>query len=228
VLANALRVFAIVALAGAAFALATGCRDGGDARADGGDARADAAEGHALRTIGYRTRIGPSNPVGVGQEITLMDVPLTNDSRAPVELESVEVILAPGAGDLMEVLSVGVAPRYEDRPPFAPLGFYLRGSPLVGLDSASRCVRQEVVPVAGFRVEPRSEGDASVLVIRLRARAAGMFAMTGQRIRYVQGGRTYEQVQHYVVELAIRAGARLTGGADAECGNRADADTTSG
>jgi len=150
--------------------------------------------------------ISSSNALGLGTEVTVMKVPLLNRSRGAVILKNVRVLGAPGTAGVADTLDVSIAPRRsDDDSPYAPLGVY-RYYPPVGQAPTGTCVAQPVAPVANYVLQPFRDGDASVIVLRLRTKAAGTVRLRGVRVSYVQGGRLLFQDLNYAITMAVRAG----------------------
>ena len=200
-------------------AVAVGCSgSGGEAQAEVSATNQRAPVKGAALNVGnwIKFSITGVNPIGVGQEVNLMKVPLMNRSSAPVVIRRVEPLLAPGSTRVARVIGFDVAPRRDDQAEYTPLAVYL-GYPPLGEDPTGQCVRQRVVSAAGYVLEPYATGDRSVLIIRLHARAAGVFRMRGQRVVYEQDGELRYQDLFYEFSIRVKAGVKRKHSGEEAC-----------
>jgi hypothetical protein len=180
---------------------------------------ASAAFGRAIAPIeGEQFGMSKPNPLGVGQELTLLHVPLVNEATAPLVIERIEPLVDEQSASLADIVALAIAPRVAGQDGYAPGGVYL-ARPIVGFDPRFGCVPQPLSDPAAFRLAPMTSGFHALLAITIRGRRPGMYRMHGQRVIYMLDGKRYWQDLHFRYKILVSQDARRMGSADMECRN---------
>jgi hypothetical protein len=105
-------------------------------------------------------------------------------------------------------LEMRLAPIDENPETFktdaTPGGLLLSFPPTMHLYPDVECTVQRMVPIAGFKLDPKASARFLVL---FRASARGQVRVGSDRVVYTQGGKTFYQVLQYGLKLAVKPGA---------------------
>jgi hypothetical protein len=155
----------------------------------GGCGQAGVRDGHAL---GQDFPISTGDkPIRPGTEIGLLDVYFENGSSSTVTITSVG-ITGLGIGTVIRPVEVRIAPlrfgrhRYEKNA--TPSSLYTSDPPV--LFYGTRCHRQALFPVKGYRMPPGSQVRVWIV---LRALRPGKWVIPRHVIYYTVGGSRYRQ-----------------------------------
>jgi len=167
---------ALAAMVALTACVLTGCGSGG-------------SSGNAFEK-GYPTQSG-NKPIRPGFEIGLLELFLQNNSHATVVLNSIGVS-GPGMGTVVRAVQIEVAPlRYgyhRLEPDSVPSSLYEMTPPV--FYEHSRCRKQLLVPVSGFRMAP---GSQAWVWIVLRALRPGRWAIPYHVVNYSADGVRYSE-----------------------------------
>lgn len=130
-------------------------------------------------------------PIRPGFEIGLLDDLLDNSSNSTLVIESVS-LSGPGIGTVVRPIQVEIAPLRFGRSDYelnATPGALYQTDPPVNF-AGSRCYRQALFPVKGFRMTPGSQARIWIVLQALRP---GRWVIPVRVVNYTVGGVMYRQ-----------------------------------